>query len=392
MTALTEKDAERHLAAHALTAAYPGFVGLTVDLPPATPGPAAGRSRLRHGFLIAEAGRLVISGPPSPGLDVAVQRMTEDLALAATLIGRAAAARGAGVRVHLEAGTEDHGPTSMRRRWAVAHAVAPVLAAAFANAPVADGPRAGWRSSPRRTAAEPGPDPRAAWAREVLDAPVSAPELSPATFRQWIRHGRGRPPAIADLERHERAFRPPVAARGILEIDGTDRLPGQGWQVAAAVIGTLIDDSQAATEALAATAGLRNRAKRRDGAYLWERAARDALTDPELATAARSLFVSAYGALARRGAPRRLRDAVAAYAEHFVLSGRCPADDQRPTGELHPDGELHPTGELRTTRELHPDGELHPTGELRTTRELHPEGELHSTDNRRPAEIRENRS
>lgn len=341
MTPLTEKDAERHLAAHALTAAHPGFVGLSVDLPPATPGPA-GRSRLRHGFLIAEAGRVVLSGPPSPGLEVAVQRMAEDLDLAATLIGRAAAARGAGVRVHLEAGTEDHGPTGVRRRWAVAHAVAPVLAAAFANAPVADGPRAGWRSSPRRAGStEPGPDPRAAWAREVLDAPISASELSPATFRQWIRHGRGRPPAIADLDRHARAFRAPVAARGVLEIDVTDRLPGQGWQVAAAVISALVEDPQAAGEALRATATVR------DTPYLWERAARDALSDPDLAAAARSLFLIAYGALARRGAPRPLRDAVAAYAEHFVLSGRCPADDQRPTDELRSTGELRPSDSLR---------------------------------------------
>jgi glutamate--cysteine ligase len=386
MEPLTEREAERRLAAHALTAAYPGLIGLTLDLPPATVAPA-GRSRLRHGFLIAEAGRVVLSGPPSPGLEVAVDRMADDLGHAATLIGRAAAARGAAVRVNLEAGTDDHSPTGMRRRWAVAHAIAPVLAAAFANAPVSDGPRAGWRSSPRRPGAadpgraqlgtaqpgtaqpgtaqpgtaqpgtaQPGLDPGAAWARDVLDAPISAPELSPATFRQWIRHGRGRRPGVADLDRHERAFRPPVAARGILTIDVTDRLPGQGWQVAAAVVSTLVEDPQAATAALVATAALR------DSPSLWERAARDALTDPDLATAARSLFLSAYGALARRGAPRPIRNAVAAYAEHFVLAGRCPADDQRPADDW------------------------------RRADELPGAGDPYPTDNRRTAEIRENRT
>jgi glutamate--cysteine ligase len=333
VTPLTERDAERHLAAHALTAAHPGFVGLVVDLPPATTGPA-GRSRLRHGFLIVEAGRVVVSGPPSPGLEIAVARMAEDLDRATTLTSVAPAGRG--VRVSLEAGTKDHGPTGLRRRWAVAHAIAPVLAAAFANAPILDGPRAGWRSAPRPAHNPPsaalgeagpdsgpagtGADPRTAWARQVLDAPVSA--LEAATFRDWIRRGAGRRPEIADLDRHERSLRPPVAARGHLEIDVVDRLPDDGWLVAAAVISTLVEDAQAATEALAATAELRG-----GPAYRGERAARDALTDPGLAAAARSLFLSAYGALARRGAPRPMRDAVAAYLERYVLRGRCPADD-----------------------------------------------------------------
>jgi glutamate--cysteine ligase len=134
-----------------------------------------------------------------------------------------------------------------------------------------------------------------------------------------------------------------VAARGRLEIDVTDRLPGAGWQVAAAIVSTLVEDPQAATEALAATA------ESRATPYLWERAARDALTDPDLAAAARSLFLSAYGALARRGAPRPARDAVAAYLERFVLRGRCPADDPRPTRDPHPSDDLR-SAETRENR------------------------------------------
>jgi glutamate--cysteine ligase len=333
VTPLTESSAERHLAAHALTAAHPGFVGLAVDLPPGTAGPA-GRSRLRHGFLIVEPGRVVVSGPPSPGLDIAAARMAEDLELAATLTGREAPG-GRGVRVSLEAGTEDAGPTGLSHRWAVAHAIAPVLAASFASSAALDGPPAGPLGSPptdlptsppatprpvtpggvppTRGAADgtgdPSLDPRIAWARQVLDAPVSS--LAPATFRDWIRHGHGCPPGIADLEEHQRAFRPPVAARGHLEIDVAARLPADGWLLAAAVISTLIEDPRAATEALASTAD------RRRTPYGGEHGTE----------AARSLFLSAYGALARRGAPRQMRDAVAAYLENVVLRGRVPAEN-----------------------------------------------------------------
>jgi hypothetical protein len=36
---------------------------------------------------------------------------------------------------------------------------------------------------------------------------------------------------------------------------------------------------------------------------------------------------AAYAALARQGAARDLRDAVAGFTERYVLRGRCPADD-----------------------------------------------------------------
>jgi glutamate--cysteine ligase len=323
VTPLTERAAERLVAARALVPAYPGLVGLALDLPVAAPGPA-GPTRLPHGFLSVRADRAVVSGPPSPGLEVALDRMGEDLeAAAAVLTGDRTAPTGLGVRVSLEAGTDDDSPTGLRRRWAVAHAVAPVLTAAFANRPAADGTRT-TRRLPVPADDETDPagleaDPRLAWARQALDAPVL--DLAPLTFRQWIRRGQGSRPTIADLDRHLRAFRPPVSARGHLEIDVADHQPENGWVVPAAVITTLVDDPRAAAEALLATTGLPATSQ------LWQRATRDALTDPELATAARSLFLSAYAALARRGAPRPVRDAVAAYFERFVVRGRCPADD-----------------------------------------------------------------
>jgi glutamate--cysteine ligase len=124
-----------------------------------------------------------------------------------------------------------------------------------------------------------------------------------------------------DVLRHLESLRPPVAARGHLEIDVADHQPGDGWRVPVAIVATLLDDPPAALDAEAATAGLAAEPR------LWERAARDALTDPVLAAAARGCFLAAYAALARQGADRALRDAIADFTERYVLRGRCPADD-----------------------------------------------------------------
>ncbi len=330
MTSLTEATAEWYLAAHAFTPAWPGLIGLSVDLPSGTAASDV-RQRLRHGFLATRAtGVITVSGPPSPGLEVAAARMAEDLAA----VGRPGGVGNgpAGVRVSLEAGTDDDRPTGIGHRWAVAHAVAPVLAAAFANSPGRNGGLAGWRSTRQAARAHlrpagadspagAGGDSRAAWARTVLDSATG----SPRTFRQWIRSGDGPPPALGDLDRHVRLIRPPVAARGHLVIDVADHR-ADGWLVPAAVISALIEDPAAGAEALAATAALRTEPD------LWERAARDALTDPGLAAAARSVFPAAYAALARRAAPRGVRDAVAVFCERYVFRGRCPADDALTTG------------------------------------------------------------
>ena len=311
-------------------------------------GPPPDRSLLRHGFLAARSPRLVVvSGPPSPGIDVCADRMAEDMAAPLPLLtgpgcrqvavlteaadtvdpatagGDTFATATAGIRVALEAGTDDDGPFGLARRWRLAHAVAPVLAAAFANAPLRHGRPTGWRSTRQALrrdlpAAPPGPDPRAAWTALVLDAPVAG---TGRTLRAWSRSGAGDRPTVADLTRHLAGLRPPVAARRHLELDVADRQPGQGWQVPLAVIAALLDDPRAATEAEAATRGLAATPR------LWERAARDALADPALAAAARECFVAAYAALARQGASRGLRDAVADFTERYVLRGRCPADD-----------------------------------------------------------------
>jgi glutamate--cysteine ligase len=394
VTTLTEQAAEEFFAARAFDAGMPGFVGVAVDLLLDPAGAPTGRRALRHGFLDVRSPRVVVvSGPPSPGVEVALRRMSDDLAAATRLMDQhgltllpfatdtvhpdgaphAYGTSTAGIRVGLEAGHDDGGPLGLNRRWILAHTLAPVLAAAFANAPLRHGRPTGWRSvrqalrrnlpvlpghhipvplggddtspagagpaevlPPQRDARRKPPalpsqnipdsvaeaagsrfttDPRTDWAAYVMDAPT----LTGRTLRDRFRSvGRL---ASADLHRHLAALRPPVAARGHLEIDVVDRQPGNGWRVPTAVITALLDDPRAAEEAYAATAHLAAEP------HLWERAARDALTDPVLADAARACFLAAYASFARHGATRELRDALADFTDRYVNRGRCPADD-----------------------------------------------------------------
>ncbi|WP_307872662.1 glutamate-cysteine ligase family protein [Paractinoplanes ovalisporus] len=310
MTPPNERAAALMLAEHAFAPATPGFVGAAVDVPMARPLEEG--TRLRHGFLAPRSpgpGLGTVSGPPSPGLEVCIDRMADDLAAAGPVLDGVG---DYGVRVALEAGLEGGGPLGLTRRWALAHTLAPVLAAAFANSPTLDGWRSGRQARHRhlpvlRAVA----DPRRSWAAYVLE--------QPGPFR-GARHDHERP-GLDDLARHVEALTPPVAARGHLEIDVADRPPRDGWKVVVAVTAVLLDDPRAAaateeiTAPLAAEAGL------------WERAARDGLSDPALAVAARECFLQAYGTLARHGTGRDLRDQVAEFTEQYVMRGRCPADD-----------------------------------------------------------------
>ena len=314
MTTLTEQAAARLIAGRAFAPAPPGFVGAAVDVP--APQPRA-RHTLRHGFLKAGSPQMaIVSGPPSPGLAVCLSRMTDDLRAARPQIappgGRFSPA--AGIRVGLEAGLEGGGVLGLARRWRLAHCLAPVLAAAFANAPAP-----GWRSirqaSRKSLPVVPPGDPRQAWLAYAMSTPT------PAGVSLRDRFHAGDAPTAAQLADHLDALRPPVAARGHLELDVADAQPGDGWRLPIALVATLLDDPQAAEEAESATGHLPAEAG------LWERAGRDALTDPVLAAAARDCFLSAYAALARQGASRSLRDALADYLERYVLRARTPADD-----------------------------------------------------------------
>ncbi|WP_019633144.1 ergothioneine biosynthesis glutamate--cysteine ligase EgtA [Actinomadura atramentaria] len=220
------------------------------------------------------------------------------------------------------------------RRWRRAHALGPVLVAAFANSPLRAGRRTGSRSSRQDvwTALDPcrtlpvyradGADPAEAWTRYALDARVMVVRTADGgwaadpgmTFGAWLAKGE---PTLDDLEYHLSTLFPPVRPRGWLELRMIDALPERYWPVPVAVAAALLDDPAAADAAEAAVEPVADR---------WSTAARDALADPALAAAARTCFAAALDALPRLGAAG-LRPLVAEYADRYVERGRCPADD-----------------------------------------------------------------
>ena len=257
----------------------------------------------------------------------------------------------AAMQVNLDLGP----PEAIDTRWRRTHALGPVLAAAFANSPFADGRPTGWRSTrlavwhaidPTRTVpAVNGVDCRQAWARYALDAEVMLVRRSDTehvalprgfTFAEWIEHGHefGWPTAD-DLEYHLGTLFPPVRPRGWFELRMVDALPSPWWRVAAAVTATLVNDPHAAARAATATV---------DTAGLWEHGARDGLSHPALAAAARECFAAAADALGSSGASTETLDAVGAFTERFVARGRTPADDL--LDAWHRDGSLYPRFEF----------------------------------------------
>ncbi|MGW1721385.1 ergothioneine biosynthesis glutamate--cysteine ligase EgtA [Streptomyces sp. NPDC002306] len=262
--------------------------------------------------------------------------------------GRAMMCTSASVQVCLDAGYEEPGVLGHGRRWRLAHTLGPVLVAAFANSPMAGGKPTGWLSTRQLIWMEIGAgraggppldaEPRSAWARHVLDAPVmcvrrdSGPWDVPErlTFREWIRSGTPRPPTRADLDYHLTTLFPPVRPRGHLELRMIDAQPGDdGWIVPLAVTTALFDDPEAAEIAYRTVKPLAERAVGLPAPHnpLWVDAARHGLGDPELHEAAVTCFAAALEALPRLGAGTRVVEAVAAFTERYVNRGRCPADD-----------------------------------------------------------------
>ncbi|MBG0850794.1 ergothioneine biosynthesis glutamate--cysteine ligase EgtA [Streptomyces spinoverrucosus] len=262
--------------------------------------------------------------------------------------GRAMMCTSASVQVCLDAGYEEPGPLGHVRRWWLAHQLGAVLLAAFANSPLAGHEPTGWLSTRQLRWVEIGAgragapaldaDPRGAWARHVLDAPVmcvrqdGGPWHVPdgLTFRDWTRSGAPRPPTRDDLDYHITTLFPPIRPRGHLELRMIDAQPGEnGWIVPLAVTTALFDDPQAAETAYRAVKPLAERTGALPAPHnpLWLDAARYGLGDPELHEVAVDCFAAALHALPRLGASTEVMDAVAAYRDRYVMRGRCPADD-----------------------------------------------------------------
>ena len=68
----------------------------------------------------------------------------------------------------------------------------------------------------------------------------------------------------------------------------------------------------------------------------WADAARDGLSDPELAAAARACFEVALAALPGAGADPSTIAATEAFVDRFVARGRCPADDRLDAWQRRP--------------------------------------------------------
>ncbi len=282
----------------------------------------------------------------------------------------------ASVQVCVDAGLDDDGPCGYRFRWRLMHAIGPILVAAFANSPLSRGRPTGWKCTrqlvwakldPCRTrapagaeparAAEGTADPRLDMARYAMEAEVlcfrrfdGKPWTVPAglTFRDWLRgsgsaraFGAGGPggqgPTEEDLRYHLTTLFPPVRAHGHLELRMIDAQPGEdGWIVPLALVAALTEDREAAQAAMAAAepvwhdpgaAGVPPPTQSPSTASPWLRAAWLGPGDPVIGRASAECFAAADAALSRSGAPERIRAAVSDFAERYVRTGRCPADD-----------------------------------------------------------------
>lgn len=247
----------------------------------------------------------------------------------------------ASVQVNLDIGADD---PDAARRWRLAHALGPVLVAAFANSPLRAGRRTGMRSSRQGIWTELDPcrtlpvlrdgvdgDPVEAWTRYALDARVMLVHTPDGewvcdpgmSFLEWLAKGE---PGEEDLTYHLTTLFPPVRPRGWLELRMIDAPPARYWPVPVAVATALLDDPAASAAAEAAAEPVADR---------WAEAARSGLSDPPLADAARACFAAALNALPRLGASG-LVPLVGEYARRYVELGRSPADDDPPPSPSPP--------------------------------------------------------
>ncbi len=251
----------------------------------------------------------------------------------------------ASVQVNLDLGDA----VDLPRRWRTAHAVGPVLVAAFANSPLAGGTPTGSHSSRQqiwalldRSRSAPALSllpPADSWARYALAARVLliragpedfVPVRADLPFGKWMSEGDELGyPTIDDFAYHLTTLFPPVRPKGWLELRMIDAVPDPWWQVAVAVTTALLDDSEAFDTAERAC---------RPVADCWSEAAAHGLAHPGLASAARTCFAAALDALPRLHLDRRTVAATEDFFDRYVSRGRSPADDVLDawTADAHP--------------------------------------------------------
>jgi glutamate--cysteine ligase len=274
--------------------------------------------------------RRVVDGPRYQAMEAYFEGATN-----AGRAGKTMMCSTAAVQINLDTGPAE----AIDRRWRLAHALGPILAAAFANSPLARGRPTGWRSTrmatwlgidPSRTAPVSQTQGSAdAWVDYALAANVMlirrssddfVPLRTQLSFGQWMATGHELGyPTVSDLEYHLTTLFPPVRPRGWLELRYIDALPDPWWRVPLVVATYLFDDAEAC--ALATEAASRSKAS-------WEHAARSGLGHPGLARAAKSCFEAALAACRRLRVDETATDLVARYHDLYVARSRCPADDR----------------------------------------------------------------
>jgi len=241
----------------------------------------------------------------------------------------------ASVQVNVGLGTG----TDREARWRRANVLGPVLAASFANSPMAAGAPTGrastrlavWSAIDRsRTASawRPGQGTES-WPAYVLDARVMLIRRTEAEFvamaadlpfGRWVTDGHEFGyPTLDDLDYHLTTLFPPVRPKGWLELRFLDALPTPWWKVAAAVAACLLRSPEAGARAESAAAPF---------ARSWPLASGPALAHPGMRSAAQEAFAAASEVMVDFGAGPELTDAVAEYVDRFVARGRTPADDR----------------------------------------------------------------
>lgn len=241
-----------------------------------------------HGLVLVPLGLDPIR-PAKRTLDVSRYEAMERYFAERTPAGVDMMCRTASVQLNI-----DFGPRP-EATWGLAHQLAPLLSATFANSPTEDGSefkpishrqRVWAATDPSRT--RPVGGPPADWYEYVLDARVMlrsdgasavVPELEPLTFAEWIE--RAEPPTSAELDLHLSTLFPPVRPRGYLELRMIDALPPVGRAAAIATVWTLFTDAASAAEAESLCATI---------AEPWDSATSEGLGDPELRRAATDLL------------------------------------------------------------------------------------------------------
>lgn len=218
------------------------------------------------------------------------------------------------------------------RRWTLANALAPYLAAIFANSPCYGGKPTGHRSfrrvvwdtlDPLRTGMrDTGDGAEAAYLQFALGAPailMPGGDRPCAPFAQWLETGCV---AMSDWHAHLSTLFPEVRPRGYLEVRTADSLPPEWFAAPMVLLLGLLYDRQSSGDACALLG--------EPDPSLLERAGRDGVSDVQMGNVARDLWAIALRGCARLGehivSPEDV-EVASEFAARFTAGGLTPADE-----------------------------------------------------------------